>query len=118
MLHARAARRSLPYLTVALLASSPLAAAATPSLDAKIAARAAALEPQMLEWRRWLHQHPELGNREVETAKFVAEHLKAMGLEPRTGVAKTGVVAVITGGRPGPVVALRSDMDALPVKEE
>jgi amidohydrolase len=130
MLHARAARRSFPFLTLALLASAPLAAvaaataataasaASASALDAKIAARAAALEPQMLEWRRWLHQHPELGNREVETAKFVAEHLRAMGLEPRTGVAKTGVVAVITGGRPGPVVALRSDMDALPVKEE
>ncbi len=102
----------------ALLSSSAQLVAAAPSLDAKIAARAAAIEPQMLEWRHWLHQHPELGNREVETAKFIAEHLRAMGLEPRTGVAKTGVVAVITGSKPGPVVALRSDMDALPVKEE
>ena len=99
-------------------AVSVVEAKTPPNLDARIAERAAALEPQMIEWRRWLHQHPELGNREVETAKFIAEHLRAMGLEPRTGIAKTGVVAVISGGKPGPVVALRSDMDALPVKEE
>jgi amidohydrolase len=72
----------------------------------------------MIEWRRHLHRNPELGNREVETARFVAERLRALGLAPRTGVAKTGVVAVIEGGRPGPVVALRADMDALPVTEE
>ena len=75
-------------------------------------------EGRLIEWRRHLHAHPELGNREVETAKFVAERLRAMGLSPRTGVAKTGVVAVIEGGKPGPVVALRADMDALPVTEE
>jgi amidohydrolase len=74
--------------------------------------------PRLIEWRRHLHEHPELGNREVETAKYVAEKLRAMGLAPRTGVAKTGVVAVIEGGKPGRVVALRADMDALPVKEE
>jgi amidohydrolase len=73
---------------------------------------------RLLEWRRHLHSHPELGNREVETAKFIAARLDEMGLEPRTGVARTGVVAVIEGGRPGPVVALRADMDALPVTEE
>ncbi len=93
----------------AALDASPLAA----RLDAALAANEAAL----LEWRRYLHQHPELGNREVETAKFVADKLRSFGLEPRTGVAKTGVVAVIEGGRPGPVVALRADMDALPVAE-
>jgi amidohydrolase len=76
------------------------------------------LEPKVIEWRRDIHQHPELGNREVRTAGKVAEHLKALGLEVRTGVAHTGVVAVLRGGKPGPVVALRADMDALPVTEE
>ena len=79
---------------------------------------AAAVEPELLQWRRHLHQNPELGNREVETAKYIAERLKSFGLEPQTGVAKTGVVALLKGGRPGPVVALRADMDGLPVREE
>jgi amidohydrolase len=92
------------------IAASPLAA--------DIDRLAAAVEADLLAWRRHLHQHPELSNREVETAKYVAERLRSFGLEPRTGVAKTGVVAVLTGGRPGPVVALRADMDGLPVKEE
>ena len=72
----------------------------------------------MLAWRRHLHQHPELSNRETETAKFIAERLKGFGLEPKTGIARTGVVAVMNGGRPGPTVALRADMDGLPVREE
>jgi amidohydrolase len=75
-------------------------------------------EPQLLEWRRHLHQHPELSNREVETAKYVTERLRSFGLEPQTGVARHGVVAVLKGGLPGPVVALRADMDGLPVREE
>jgi amidohydrolase len=91
----------------------------TPStLDAEIDSRAKAIEQQMLEWRRHLHQHPELSNREAETAKFIAEKLRGFGLEPRTGVAKHGVVAVLKGAQPGPVVALRADMDGLPVAEE
>jgi amidohydrolase len=69
-------------------------------------------------WRRDLHEHPELSNRETRTAKLVAEHLRSLGLEVKTGVAKTGVVALLRGGKPGPVVALRADMDALPVAEE
>ena len=80
--------------------------------------RIAAVEQEMLAWRRHLHQHPELSNREGETAKFVAEKLRGFGLEPRTGVARHGVVAVLKGDRPGPVVALRADMDGLPVSEE
>ena len=78
----------------------------------------AAVEPELIQWRRHLHQNPELSNREVETAKYVAERLRSFGLEPQTGIAKTGVVAVLQGGRPGPVVALRADMDGLPVREE
>jgi amidohydrolase len=80
--------------------------------------RAAKVESKVVAWRRDIHQNPELGNREVRTSKLVAEHLRSLGLEVRTGVAHTGVVAVLRGGKPGPVVALRADMDALPVTEE
>jgi amidohydrolase len=84
----------------------------------QVRARAAALQPKVVQWRRDLHQHPELGNSEVRTAKVVADHLRSLGMEVRTGVAKTGVVGVLRGGRPGGVVALRADMDALPVQEQ
>ena len=103
--------------TVLLLALAALPARAA-DLGARLDALAEALEPKVIAWRRDIHQHPELGNREVRTAGLVAEHLKALGYEVRTGVARTGVVAVLRGGRPGPVVALRADMDALPVTEE
>ncbi len=83
----------------------------------EVAAAAQRLQPRVLAWRRDLHQHPELGNRETRTAGVVAEHLRALGLEPRTGIATTGVTAVLKGGRPGPRIALRADMDALPVTE-
>ena len=76
---------------------------------------AAAVEPELIEWRRYLHQHPELSNREFETSKYIAERLRSFGLEPQTNIAKTGIVALLSGGRPGPVVALRADMDGLPV---
>lgn len=88
------------------------------ALLAEIDKRIAASEPQLIEWRRHLHQHPELSNREVETAKYVADTLRSFGLEPQTGIARHGVVAVLKGGLPGPVVALRADMDGLPVREE
>ena len=102
-------------LRAAQVARTP--AAASP-LAAEIDKLAAGIEPEMLEWRRYLHQHPELSNRETETARYIVERLKSFGLEAKTGVARTGVVAILKGGRPGPVVALRSDMDALPVREE
>ncbi|RYF99898.1 MAG: amidohydrolase, partial [Chitinophagaceae bacterium] len=79
--------------------------------------KAKAILPKLIEWRRYLHEHPELSNREVKTGEYIAAHLKSLGLEVKTGVAKTGVVAILKGGKPGPVVALRADMDALPVKE-
>jgi amidohydrolase len=79
---------------------------------------AAALEPRVVEWRRDFHLHPELANREVRTSGKVADHLRALGLEVTTGMAHTGVVAVIEGGRPGPTILLRADMDALPVTEK
>jgi amidohydrolase len=74
--------------------------------------------PAMIELRHQVHQHPELSNREFETAKLVAEHLRSLGLEVRTGIAHTGVVGVLRGGRPGRVVAVRSELDALPVTED
>ncbi|GAC1448644.1 MAG: M20 family metallopeptidase [Chitinophagaceae bacterium] len=72
---------------------------------------------KVIEWRRHLHQHPELSNREFKTAEMIATHLKSLGIEVTTGVAKTGVVGILKGGKPGPVIALRADMDALPVYE-
>jgi amidohydrolase len=105
----------------AAVLATPVGRSAAPApspLAAELDRRAAAVEADLLAWRRHLHAHPELSNREVETAKFIAEKLRGFGLEPTTGVAGTGVVALIKGGRPGPVVALRADMDGLPVKEE
>ncbi|HYC34780.1 MAG TPA: amidohydrolase [Usitatibacter sp.] len=89
------------------------------ALDAAIAAAADKVEARVIAWRRDIHQNPELGNREVRTAKLVAEHLRALGFDSvQEKVAITGVVGVLKGGLPGPVVALRADMDALPVAEE
>jgi amidohydrolase len=75
-------------------------------------------QAQVVEWRRWFHENPELSNREFNTSARVAGILSDMGLEPRTGIAHTGVVAIIEGGKPGPLVAIRADMDGLPVTEE
>lgn len=84
---------------------------------ALIEKKALDVEKKVIEWRRHLHEHPELSNREFETSKYIEKHLRALGLEVRTGIGKTGVVGVLRGGRPGPVMALRADMDALPVVE-
>ncbi len=89
----------------------------TQDISSLIAARSAAIQPKLVEWRRHIHQNPELSNREFKTAAYITEHLQHLGLEIQTGVAKTGVVAILKGGKPGPVMALRADMDALPVKE-
>ena len=102
---------------VAMLMLVPSLAAAAPALDAAMEERIAAMEPQVIAWRRDFHEHPELGNREFRTAKIVADHLKRLGLEVQTEVAHTGVVGLLRGGRPGPVVLLRADMDGLPVTE-
>lgn len=77
----------------------------------------AKIMPKIIEWRRHLHQHPELSNRETKTAKYVEDHLRKLGLEVKTGVAKTGVVGILKGSQPGPTIALRADMDGLPVTE-
>lgn len=98
-----------------LVAAGPAGAAVS---DANLQAAATAAMPQVLAWRRDFHQHPELSNREVRTSKIVAEQLRAMGLEVRTGIAHTGVVGILRGGQPGPTIALRADMDALPVTEQ
>ncbi len=118
---ARSAFRLLPQtLLVALLAQTSLASAQ--SVDAATLARLTpqfdAIQPKMVAWRRDIHQHPELSNQEHRTAKLVAEHLTKLGLEVQTGVGGTGVVGLLKGGKPGKVVALRADMDALPVAEQ
>jgi amidohydrolase len=107
--------RSLPaFAAPATVAPGP----SRPILD-KLDAAAKAIEARMITWRRDIHQHPELGNQERRTAGMVAEHLRKFGYDVREGVAQTGVVGVLQGqGGPGPVVALRADMDALPVTEE
>lgn len=83
----------------------------------EIAQQAKQTESVLIAWRRDIHAHPELGNNEIRTSKLVADHLRSLGLEVKTGIARTGVVAVLKGALPGPTVALRADMDALPVKE-
>ncbi|WP_442792743.1 amidohydrolase [Pseudoalteromonas sp. T1lg76] len=88
------------------------------SLAAQIDTVNAEVGDKLIEWRRHLHQYPELSNREFATAKYVAEHLESLGLEVQTGIAHTGVVAKIKGGKSGPLIALRADMDALPVTEQ
>ncbi|HHW64790.1 MAG TPA: amidohydrolase, partial [Rhodocyclaceae bacterium] len=82
-----------------------------------LGSRIDALQPRMVEWRRDIHQNPELSGQEVRTAALVAEHLRKLGMEVRTGVGGHGVVGLLKGGQPGKVVALRADMDALPVAE-
>lgn len=109
----------IPFLLAATLSLGPTVTASQPaSLASEIDMLAKAIEPELIQWRRHLHQHPELSNREVETSKYVVQQLRSFGLEPQTGVARNGVVALLRGGRPGPVVALRADMDGLPVREE
>jgi amidohydrolase len=86
-------------------------------LQALIDAAADKIEPQTIAWRRDFHEHPELGNREFRTSKIIADYLRSLGLEVKEGVGKTGVVGILRGSRPGPVIGLRADMDALPLVE-
>ena len=108
--------RSLLAAAVAAAALS-LPAGASHAQSADVAASVEAVTPRVVAWRRDLHAHPELGFAETRTAAMVADHLRSLGLEVRTGVGKTGVVGILRGGRPGRTVALRADMDALPVLE-
>ena len=86
-------------------------------LQAKLDQQSKEIESKVIEWRRHFHQYPELSNRETKTGAYIAEHLKSLGLEVQYPVAKTGVVAILKTGKPGPVIALRADIDALPVTE-
>jgi amidohydrolase len=113
-----------------LLASAPTQAQHTPTpvsfdatkidakLDARLLAEIAAVQPRVVSWRRDIHQHPELSEQEVRTAGLVAAHLRSLGMEVRTGIAETGVIGILKGGKPGGVIALRADMDALPIEEQ
>lgn len=91
---------------------------ATAALESEISNHADKIESQVIDWRRDIHEHPELSNREFRTSKLVAEHLKKLGLKVQENVAHTGVVGLLEGGKPGGVVALRADMDGLPVVEK
>lgn len=107
----------LGLLSLALFQPTSYANNESNNVHQQIEQGADSLERKVIDWRRHIHQNPELGNREFETSKYIATHLRALGLEVKTEVAHTGVVAVLKGDKPGPVVALRADMDALPVKE-
>ena len=104
-------------IALCLLFLLPLSAHAQVS-PGQLDGLASEVQPQVVEWRRWFHQNPELSNREFNTAEKVAEILREMGLEPITGIAHTGIIAIIEGGKPGPLVAIRTDMDGLPVTEQ
>lgn len=105
------------FFILLLALSTAAQAQVNPKLQAKVDQQAKELEEKIIKWRRHLHQFPELSNRETKTAAMVAEHLKSLGIEVKTGIAHTGVVGILKGGKPGPVIALRADMDALPVTE-
>lgn len=105
-------------LSLIALSLSAAVAFSLPAHAAEPARITADLEQRVIEWRRDIHQHPELSNREFRTAALVAEHLESLGMEVHTGIAHTGVVGILRGGQPGPTVALRADMDALPVQEQ
>jgi amidohydrolase len=104
-------------VAVSLLLTALAAVPASAQTDAEIRAAVDKIAPRMIEIRHDIHQHPELGNRETRTADLVATELRRLGMEVRTGVAHTGVVGVLKGAKPGPVIAIRADMDALPVTE-
>ncbi len=115
----------LRHTALLIIAAAPSSFAQTPATSTASAAvtqnaarRIEQVMSKVVAWRRDIHQNPELGNREVRTAKIVADHLRSLGMEVKTGVAHTGVVGLLRGGKPGPVVALRADMDALPVTEQ
>jgi amidohydrolase len=104
-------------LLLLVLVASNLMAQVNPKLQTKLDQQAKEIEQQVIEWRRHFHQYPELSNRETKTGAYIAEHLKKLGLEVQYPVAKTGVVGILKTGKPGPVIALRADIDALPVTE-
>lgn len=104
------------YLAGLLLLSFPAFSQTNP-IKTKVSIAADKIESKVIEWRRDFHEHPELGNNETRTAAIIAKHLQSLGIEVKTGVARTGVVGILKGAKPGPVVLLRADMDGLPVTE-
>lgn len=106
--------KSILTILILAIAFSTLSAQ---SLNKKAIKKADAIEQKIIDWRRHFHQNPELSNREFKTAERIADHLNALGLEVRTGIAHTGVIGALRGNKPGPVIALRADIDALPVTE-
>ena len=108
-------KKLLSLLTLSLITLSLTAQSS--DLKEMIDKRADELEEQVIEWRRYFHENPELSNREFNTAEKIAEHLESLGMEVQTEIAHTGVVGILKGGKPGPVVGLRADIDALPVIE-
>lgn len=109
--------KRIPLFVIAIILAGFTPAPKKTKLQLKVEALSKEVEAKAVDWRHHLHQNPELSNREFKTADYIAAHLKSLGLEVQTGVAKTGVVAILKGGKPGPVVALRADIDGLPVLE-
>lgn len=107
-------KKLLALIFVSLLSANAVFAV---DMSKEINAATEKIMPQLIEWRRHLHQNPELSNREFKTAKYVEDHLRKLGIEVKTGVAKTGVIGILKGNHPGPTIGLRADMDALPVSE-
>lgn len=105
------------FQLIFVLVSFPTLAQIDPALATRLDQQAAEIEARVIEWRRHFHEHPELSNREYKTGLYISDFLKSMGMEVRYPVAGTGVVGTLKGGIPGPVIALRADMDALPVNE-
>lgn len=109
--------KNLYILVFTLLVTIGTQAQVNPKLQAKLDLQAKEIEEKMIGWRRHLHQYPELSNRETKTGAYIVAHLKSLGIEVQYPVAKTGVVGILKGDKPGPVIALRADMDGLPVTE-
>jgi amidohydrolase len=107
----------LTFISLAVSLTAGLFSISALASQPDAAQLAADVESKVIAWRRDLHQHPELSNREFRTSKVIEKHLKSLGLEVQTGMAHTGVVAILKGGKPGPLIGLRADMDALPVTE-
>jgi amidohydrolase len=112
-----AMRKMLLFASIISIAMSAAAQTDNSKLKVRVASDADKIEAKCISWRRDLHEHPELGNHEVRTAKLIADHLRKLGIEVQEGVGKTGVVGILKGGKPGPCIALRADMDALPIVE-
>jgi amidohydrolase len=111
-------RKSIITTGLFILTANLFAQTDVVKLKEKLATAADKMHPQCVAWRKQIHEYPELGNREINTAGLIAKHLRSLGLEVKEGVAKTGVVAILKGGKPGPCIALRADMDALPIVEK